>query len=65
MSLQPTVLRKHGTRTHSQFFELSEDHHAFIPHKLLNHRFNLPKTINVGIRCNQDRDFSTINAIKR
>jgi hypothetical protein len=28
MSLQPVALRKHGTRTHSQFFKLIEGYHA-------------------------------------
>jgi hypothetical protein len=43
MSLQPVVLRKHGTCTRTQFFELIEGQHTFIPHKLPNHYFNFPK----------------------
>jgi hypothetical protein len=65
--LQPVAaaaLRKHGARAHPQFFELIEGHHAFTPHKLLNQRFCFPKR-SLWELLHQDRDFSTINAIKR
>jgi hypothetical protein len=42
------ALRNHGTCAHLQFFELIESHHAFTPHKLVNHRFSFPKTIVQG-----------------
>jgi hypothetical protein len=54
MSWQPAALRKHGTRAHSQFFELIEGHHSFTRHKLSNHRFNFPNTITVGTLLHQD-----------
>jgi hypothetical protein len=52
LQLQPAAaLRKHDRCAHPQFFELIESHHAFTPHKLINHPFSFPKTINVGNCC--------------